>query len=65
MTEITILEEGRKGDFYFLGGVLLTPPVSPNTSIRVKTPFIYLTIANLIWKCPRPLVRQSIFQNKD
>lgn len=31
MVEITILEEGRKGDFYFLGGVLLTPPVSPNT----------------------------------
>ncbi len=31
MVETTILEEGQKGDFYFLGGVLLTPQVSPNT----------------------------------
>lgn len=29
MVETTILEEGRKGDFYFLGGVLLSPPAPP------------------------------------
>ena len=56
MVETNILEEGRKGDFYFLGGVLLSPPAPPTIE---KMPRV-----NLIWKCPRPQVRQSIFQNK-
>lgn len=56
MVEISILEEGREGDFYFLGGVLLSPPAPPT--------IVEMLRVNLIWKCPRPQVRQSIFQNK-